>query len=113
MQNVVDRARLPLNDAKTGTDDSACRWKDIDLLGYANAAIEKLRIERADLFFGGFETAYAAKLIGDPIPIDDEYMQAMADYATARAECGDDEAAVEERAVLFFNLFAATEGAKG
>lgn len=112
MQDVVDLGRQPLNDAKNGTDDSQCRTSDAILLAYANAAIERLRLNRPDLFFGQFEAAYVKKNLADPMPIGDEYRAALADFVTARAETPDDEAVDEERAGLFFSLFAAQEGAK-
>lgn len=112
MQNVVDRARIPLNDDKTAGSDATCRWSDVKLLGYANDAVLVLRMKRPDIFIGQYEALPGPNIITDNIPVPDEYFVALADYATARAETPDDEAAVMGRAQLFFGLFAASEGAR-
>lgn len=104
MQQVVDRARIPLNDA------DKVRYSDADLLGYANDAVKVLRRDRPDLFFGQFEALPGDKVLGDNLPVDDEYFPAVCDYVTARAETKDDEAALQTRATLFFNLFGAARG---
>lgn len=104
MRQVVDRARIPLNDA------SKTRYSDDDLLGYANAAVKELQRERPDLFFGQFSALPGDKLIGENLPIDDRYMQPIADYVAARAELVDDEAAMQTKAGSFFALFKAAKG---
>lgn len=107
MQQVVDRARIPLN------DDDKVRHADPELLGYANDAVLILRQQRPDIFFGQFEALPGAALIGDPMPVQDEYFVALADYVTARAETPDDESVDQGRAQLFFALFAQQEDAQG
>lgn len=99
MQQVVDRARIPLNDA-----DKA-RYSDTDLLGYANDAVLVLRAKRPDLFFGQFASLPGAKALGENLPLDDTLFPAVCDYVTARAETRDDESVLEQRAVAFFALF--------
>ena len=103
MQNVVDKALKPLNDA------SKTRWTDDDLLAYANDAVRVLRRERPDLFFGQYTSLPGDKTLAQDLPVDDEYMTVVADYVTARAETIDDEEALAARAALFFQLF---QGAK-
>ena len=111
MQDVVDRGRLPLNDAKDATgSDANARYSDVVLLGYANDAVLLLRQRRPDLFFGQFEALPGPKALGDFVPIADEYFTALADYVTARAETGNDESVLEQRAALFFKLFADQSG---
>lgn len=99
MQQVANKARIPLNDA-----DKA-RYPDADLLGYANDAILLLRSNRPDLFFGSFLTLPGAKALGDNMPVDDTLFPALCDYVTARAVTVDNDSALEKRAVMFFALF--------
>ena len=101
-QQVCDLGRLPLN------DDDKDRYTDAQLLLYAQTGIALLIDKRPDLFFGD----YAAlpdpfdDVIGDNIPIDVRYKQALADYVTAGAETHDDENILAQRAQLFFQLAA-------
>jgi hypothetical protein len=99
MQNVVDMARLPLSDA------DKVRYTDLELLGYVNSALRTLRLKRPDIFYGQYGSAMADKAIGAAFPIDDMYIQAVADYATARCHVKEDEAAMLEKASSFFSLF--------
>jgi hypothetical protein len=98
-QNVVDLARIPLN------DDDKTRFADAQLLKYANVAVQLLRSARPDLFFGVTLPANEYSLT-DPIPLPDSYEQPLADYVTARAEWRNDSASVQERAAAFFQLFS-------
>lgn len=111
MQQVVDRARIPLQDAKVSGSDAQCRWQDTTLLGYANDAVVVLRLKRPDIFIGQYEALPGPVAIGTAMPVPDEYFVALCDYVTARAETPDDEAVLEARAQMFFNLFATQQGA--
>lgn len=106
MQQVVDRARIPLNDL----DADAYRYSVDDLLMYANFALRKVRRDRPDLYFGTYSTPLTDKVIGDTLPIDDDFAEAVVDYVVARAETKNDEAALRERAKLFFGLFETATG---
>lgn len=99
MQQVVDRAREPLN------DDDKTRYSDTLLLGYANDAVLILRNKRPDFFFGQFSALPGSKVLGDNLPLPDEVFPAIADYVTARAETKNDESVLEQRAAMFFGLF--------
>lgn len=99
MQQLCDKARIPLNDA-----DKA-RHSDPELLGFANDGIQILRSKRPDLFFGTFTTALTDKALGDSFPLDETVFPAVCDYVTARAESKNDESVLEQRATLFFSLF--------
>lgn len=106
MQDVVARARIPINDAKDSNgSDAACRFLDATLLAFANDGVLLLRQKRPDLFFGQFEALPAAGLLTDFVPIADEYFTALCDYVVARAETPDDEFVDEARALAFFKLF--------
>jgi len=100
MQNIVDRARVPLNDA------DKVRFPDSALLVFANDAIYTLRNKRPDLFIGRFASLPAELLIGADFPLGAEYAPAVQDYITARGETTSTEAEFEQRAALFFNLAA-------
>lgn len=101
LQDVVDLARLPLEDADKET------WTDLVLLLYARSALQLLRDRRADLFFGQYESEpdLAALALGDDFPLEGAYLQPVADYVTARASSHDEEHVVSQRAPQFFNLF--------
>jgi hypothetical protein len=101
MQQVIDRARIPLNDSAKD------RYSDTDLLGYANEALQRLRSVRADLFIGSLGTAFVNRTIGQTFPVDDVYAAAVADYVTARSESRDSEEELMQRATVFFSLFSA------
>lgn len=102
-QQVADRARLPLNDA------DKVRYPDSELLGYATDAYLMLKRYRPDLFIGAWTLAsWDAFAIGDTFPAaPDEYLPAIADYVTARAEFKDDEHVVAQRAQAMYQLFGA------
>jgi len=104
MQQVIDRARIPLNDADKD------RYPDADLLVYGNEALAILRRRRADLFLGNLAGGMAALDLPDLLPFDDAYLPAVADYVTARAETRDSEEELMNRATVFFGLFSASAG---
>lgn len=100
-QNVIDRARLPLNDS------DKTRWPDSTLLGYANDAVLLLRRFRPDLFFGQYASLPGSEqALGANIPVGDEFFPPLADYVTARALFGEDEDAVQAQAAAFFKLWS-------
>lgn len=98
MQNVIDKARIPLNDsAKT-------RVTDTTLLGYGNDYILDMSHKRPDLWFGAFPIVIVAKAATDTFPLPDEFVPAAADFITARAELINDEAAQMQRTPVFLAL---------
>ena len=101
MQTVINIARVPLNDA------AKTRVTDATMLIYGRTAIQLLLSKRPDLFFGRFLALpdISALALGDAFPVDDIIAPAVADYMTARAESGNDESIVEERAAMFYQLF--------
>ncbi len=105
MQVVLDRARVPLNDA------DKIRYLDADGLVYANDGVQRLLLERPDLFFGQFEALPGDKVLGDNLPVPDAYIQAIVDYVSARWEYRDDEEVVEQKAITFYALFKNAMGA--
>ncbi len=100
-QQLIDRARIPLNDADKD------RYPDSELLGYGIDAYLMLRRFRPDLFLGGWTLgSWSTYAVGTTFPnAPDEYLPAIADYVTARAEFKDDESVVVERAKAFYQLF--------
>lgn len=103
MQDIVDRARIPLND--DDTVDANRRWPDAELLKHARAALQTLRLKRPDLFFGAIASFSAeALLLGSPFPLPEEYAPPVFDWVTARAETKDDESVDSGAAASFFSL---------
>lgn len=100
VQQTIDRARVPLNDAAKTIPDST-------LLLYCHDALNMILRLRPDLFFGQYAAlpVMSSLVVGSNLPIADEYMAAVADYITARAETPNDVDAVMARATMFFALF--------
>lgn len=106
-QEVVDRARVPLNDV------DKVRYPDSELLNYGIDAYLLLRRYRPDLFLSAWTLpTWSALALGSTFPAGpDEYFPIIADYITARAEFKDDEHSVAQRAQAFYALF--TGGIRG
>lgn len=106
MQDIVDRARIPLNDADPV--DANRRDPDAVLLKHAKSGLQILRTKRPDLFFGAIAT-FSAEGLGpnDPFPLPEDLAPAVQDWITARAHAKDDEAVTQGTASAFFSLFAA------
>lgn len=101
-QQIVDRARAPLNDSDKD------RYTDAALLVYAQDAYLLLRRYRPDLLLSNWSspTDFSTLNLGSDFPYaDDTFLPAVADYVTARAEMIDDEHVLKERAQLFYSLF--------
>lgn len=100
-QQVVDRARVPLNDSDKD------RYSDQELLAYAVDALLMLYRYRPDLFIGSFGALPAITSItaSSTFPSEDQYLPVVADYVTGRAESKDDEAVDNSRAAQFMALF--------
>lgn len=102
VQQVIDRARVPLNDA------AKSRYSDSELTVYANDAYYMLRRYRPDFFLGQWKTLPATLVAADQFPsIDLMYLPSIADYVTARAEFKDDEAVIAQRAQAMLSLAVA------
>lgn len=99
VQQVIDRARVPLNDA------AKTRYADSELTVYANDAYYMLRRYRPDFFLGQWKSLPDTLTTSDEFPsIDLMYMPSIADYVTARAEFKDDEAVIAQRAQTMLSL---------
>jgi hypothetical protein len=99
VQQVVDQARIPLN------DDGKVRYTDAVLLTYFNDSILVIRKKRPDLFLGRWTTLPAQLALADPFPVDDVYVPIVADYITGRAELVDDESVDNSRAATLIQTF--------
>lgn len=103
MQEIVDRARIPLNDSDSV--DANRRWPDAELLKHAKSALQTLLLKRPDLFFGSIATFSAeALVIGSAFPLGEGYAPPVIDWVTARAETKDDESVSSGAAASFFSL---------
>lgn len=99
MQDVVDLARIDLNDA------DKVRWADTDLLRHANAALALARGLRPDLHLGGFATPAADRALGDVFPLPLLYQRAAADYIIGRASAVDNDLGDDARAPAYLAQF--------
>lgn len=101
-QDIVDLARLPLNDG------DKTRYPDAMLLAFACHGLLQVLKRRPDVFigqFGALQEVEANAMLADTFPLPPEYAQLVADYATARAEMVDDEHSNSGRANSFLQLF--------
>lgn len=112
MQQVVDKARVPLNDAKKGTPADGVRWKDATLLGYGVDALSRLLLMRPDLFVGQFSNLpdFSTYTLISTFPLTQEYVEPVCDYIRARAQTHDTEAVESSMAPTFFRLFESAAG---
>lgn len=106
IQNICDRARLPLNDV------DKVRYTDAQMLVYATDAYLLLKRYRPDLFLSNWTlTDWSTIALGTTFPLaQDELLPIVSDYVVARCEFVDDEHVVAERAQAFYALF--TSGLK-
>lgn len=99
LQDVINRARIPLN------DDAKARYSDARGLEFCNTAIAVAYKVRPDLRFGSYATEFAPLLVGDTFPLPYQYVQAVADYVTGRLNTIDAEPENGERAMAFMAQF--------
>lgn len=98
-QNVVNEARTYINDSLQQ------RFSDADLMTFLNNGILRLRLHRPDLFVGLFGSLPSEKTLADSLSFPEEIYPAMVDYVVARAEAGNDESVLRQRAPEFYRLF--------
>jgi hypothetical protein len=101
IQQLADRARVPLNDADKD------RYTDAELLTYAQDAYLLALRHRPDLFIGQYSAlpSYSTLTLVSTFPLSDQYFPIISDYITARAEMKDDEFVNSQRAAQFITLF--------
>lgn len=102
MQELCDRARIPLN------DEDKARYADSLLLGFANGAIRRAFEVRPDLRLGSYATEYTDLALSAAFPLPARLFQPVADYMTGRANTIDDEEGNAARAAAFMQLFEST-----
>ena len=100
-QQVVDLARVPLNDVRKA------RYSDAVLLGYLNSAVLRAYELRPDLMFGTSYAPTGGLVLAGTFPLPDRFAQTAADYVGGRAELKDEDASTQARAQTLMQLFAA------
>ena len=83
-QNIIDKARLALNDADSGN----YRWPTVDLLGYVNDAIRELLRDRSDLRLseiGLLTDLGPVALASDTVDLADTFLGPLSDFVAFRA----------------------------
>ena len=106
LQNVMDLARVPLNDSPSNAAER--RYTDTDsLLPALKAALLTTFRKRPDLWLGNYTAAATVQAMtaASTFPLADEYIQPVADYVSARAELVDDEYTLTQKADQFYKLF--------
>ena len=104
MSDIVDQARLDINDIATGT--IVPRYPTSDLLKFANDGIAKAYVMRPDLRYGSYGTGtgtasdYTDLTTASSFPLDLEYRAAIVSYVVARNQSGDDAFANNAKADL-------------
>jgi hypothetical protein len=99
VQQVIDRGRVPLNDA------DKVRYPDATLLDYLNDGMAEVYTLRPDLRFGSYSTPVAALGLTDTFPLSAAHEVAIKHYLVYRAEMTDDENVNTNRADKTYQLF--------
>lgn len=99
VQQVIDRGRVPLNDA------DKVRYTDAILLDYLNDGMAEIYTLRPDLRFGSYGTPVAALLLTDTFPLSAAHEVAIKHYLVFRSEMTDDENVNTNRATQTYKLF--------
>lgn len=99
MQQIVDMARIPLNDTKKA------RYSDSNLLSFTNVAVMRVLELRPDLLFGTAYTIASSLAMAGIFPLPDRFAQTVADYVGGRAELKDEDASTQARAQVLMSLF--------
>lgn len=104
LQTVIDLARFPLNDSDP--EDENRRYRDATILQFVISGLMHAFRQRPDLFVGQFMAPPTFEMPATSnFPLPDQYVQVLADYATARCETVDDEHVISQRAAMFMQLF--------
>ena len=102
LQTALDLARLPLN------DDAKDRYTDAKALVYCNQGLLWMYKESPQLWFDNWDNAPNGNLLANtPLPIDDQFIQWLADLITARLSMTDDEFISSGRVEMFIKLVGA------
>lgn len=99
---VEAAARVGLNDRT-----EPVRWESNVILPYLNAGLQLLKVRRPDAFFGNYVASPAIAQLADSLPVDDAFLQPLADYVCARINMIDEEEASQALAGGFFSAFGA------
>jgi len=118
--DLITQAREIIQDTGMEFDGEGDRHSDDKLIRYLNTALTDAYRLRPDLFFPGvFDRAslvqYVVQDITDNTPwgVDITYFTAFAEYVAGYVGLGDDEFAVDGRAVSLLNRFSQKLLAKG
>ncbi len=100
-QNVIDRARVPLNDA------DKTRYSDPELLSYLCDGIAEAYSLRPDLRYGSYTTPPVTLFqLTDTFPLSAQHEVALQHYLVYRAENKDDENVNANREEKSYQRFA-------
>lgn len=121
IKDAIDVARDHLQDSRALSGIGEYRHSDEKLMRFFNIAMSDARKLRPDLFLPDIPTAadvqYTVVDLGDPsalplpidptpFPIDSMYFSPVAEYIAGIVGFGDDEFAVDGRAVALLNRFS-------
>jgi hypothetical protein len=123
IKDAIDQARDHIQDTREDCE----RHSDAKLIRFFNSAIADARKLRPDLFLPNISDPvdlYTVADLGDPdalptpiestaFPLDPMYFTAVTEYVAGLVGVGDDEFAVEGRAILLLNRFSQKLISKG
>lgn len=111
IKDAIDVARDHIQDVRSDVGGGEFRHSDAKLMRFFNSALSDARKLRPDLFIPNLNTPLPLYTEADltaltPFPIDHMYFTAVAEYVAGIVGMGDDEFAVDGRAVVLLNRFA-------
>jgi hypothetical protein len=99
LQNVLDLARVPLN------DDDKVRYPDSELIKFCNSALLVIYSSRPDLLVGSYSDTTRVpngeRVAADTFPFEPKFLQSVADVVTGLAQSKDEEQMDAKRVQAF------------
>lgn len=113
LDNLVDEVRLMLKDRRAG---GPYRYTNTDVLESINSGFRELKRLRPDAYLGcctddggvalpSYVEADLAQVPATPFPLDEIFFMALVFYAVGKLQLGDDEFAIDNRAMTLLGGF--------
>lgn len=105
LQDIIDDARVLLNDKNDEAMGFIPRYTESQLLRYAKQAIMEARRIRPDLFIENLSDTFTDLTLTSAFPMPEEYEIVVVDFVVGRAEFRDDEFTNDGRAAALMQRF--------